>query len=278
MLKARLLGFALTIAVAASAAVAQGLPLICDGFILLGMGVMIWRAFELVAARTSFGTLRFGFHGTDGAAFKAYVVGPMLNILTLGLFVPITTRWGAVYLFNNLRLGDLEFQAAPSLRRLYRAWLVCAGLFLVLAFPACNAFLSVPRIAEALLRDADSGAFIVCVLLAGLYVILNICSIIYCVLVRNVIWSSVTLGPGHRLRSRLSVPFYLWLVASNGILRLVSLGLLSPWASVRYNRYIASRTEIAFQSDRTVIEAQPSPAGSLWAAEYLRMRLLLPSV
>ena len=76
--------------------------------------------------------------------------------------------------------------------------------------------------------------FLVFVLTGGFYRALS----------RNIMVNALRLQGGVRFRSQISGMGLAWIIVSNLVLSIVTLGLLVPWAQVRQYRYLARNTEI----------------------------------
>ena len=55
--------------------------------------------------------------------------------------------------------------------------------------------------------------------------------------VANLVWNNITLDGGHRFESSLKLGRMAWIIFSNMVVILLSLGLMIPWARVRMVRY-----------------------------------------
>ena len=66
----------------------------------------------------------------------------------------------------------------------------------------------------------------------------------YRALTRNIMVNALRLQGGVRFRSQISGLALAWIIVSNLILSVITIGLLVPWAQVRQYRYLAQNTEI----------------------------------
>ena len=69
---------------------------------------------------------------------------------------------------------------------------------------------------------------------------------IYQALIRNVVYNNTTLTGGHALRSNVNAVHLFWIVLSNLLVVITTLGLMLPWAQVRMAHYLADHTGIEF--------------------------------
>ncbi len=64
----------------------------------------------------------------------------------------------------------------------------------------------------------------------------------------NLMWQFTRFGP-HRFESTLRARDVIWIYFSNGLLIVLSLGLMVPWAMVRLARYRAKHFSVLVQGD-----------------------------
>jgi uncharacterized membrane protein YjgN (DUF898 family) len=68
-------------------------------------------------------------------------------------------------------------------------------------------------------------------------------AVLFKAMVRNIVYNAATLDGRHRFRSSVVPLRVLWIAASNGLLVILSFGLMLPWAQIRLARYFAATTE-----------------------------------
>ena len=84
----------------------------------------------------------------------------------------------------------------------------------------------------------------------------------YRALTRNIIVGALRLQGGIRFRSHVSGIGLAWIIVSNLILTVATLGLLMPWAQVRQYRYLTANTEIRPIADMQSFVDRQTRAGS----------------
>ena len=215
---------------------------------------LVWRGIRFSARVTSYRNLRFDFTGRYGGALRAFVIGPFLAFLTLGILAPLASRWHYTYLFDNLRYGGKRFLSDPRIGDLYRVWFVPA--LLMAAF-----YVIVPLALVFLARGGDwfvdsewtgnelSIQVLIFLVMFGLVITSGVCGIIYTVGARNVALNATWFERKHELRSNLGRRRYLWIAATNLVATLATFGLLRPWAAVRLTRYVAGQTGLLAVGD-----------------------------
>ena len=75
----------------------------------------------------------------------------------------------------------------------------------------------------------------------------------------------------HRLRSDLSPVRFAWIVISNVVVTLLTLGLMRPWAAVREAAYIAEHTAIRIEGEIGEVFTDFQATGAAVASEYMSM-------
>ena len=178
-----------------------------------------------MARRHSFGAARFSAAGSLASYY-----GAGFKTVLLGLFFCALVATGAFFL-----LGD-------SLAALTRSQMSVDDLERAMEGPqAISIIYAVPLI-----------IFFLFIITGGYYRALT----------RNIIIGSLRLQGGVRFRSHVSGIGLAWIILSNLVLSIATLGLLMPWAQVRQYRYLTSNTEIRPIADMQSFVDRQSRAGS----------------
>jgi uncharacterized membrane protein YjgN (DUF898 family) len=114
-------------------------------------------------------------------------------------------------------------------------------------------------------RPADPR--VVLTVVGCVYLIIIVLSVsvgpVFRALITNLIWSNTRLGE-HRIECTLSPWMLIWLSVSNFVAVIVSFGLLTPWAQVRWMRYERSCIRLLPASDLGEFEAAaPEAVGAV---------------
>ncbi len=233
---------------------------------------LIVRALRFNARMSSWSNVRFGFDGSAGQAFLVHYLLPVATALTFFLMWPFATRAKQRFSANGHRLGSSRFSFESGIGPFYRAFAI-AGLCmlcLMLAFSLAVRIsdLDIGAILDAHITDELIALYTV-LIYAAIFAVFVPVGLIYSALVRNVVFNNTTLGIGHRFQSSLHAGHYIWIILSNMLVSLVTLGLMLPWAHVRMARYMASVTTLlpkgsldGFQGE---IEAGGSAIGDAYA-------------
>ncbi|MCV9962896.1 YjgN family protein [Pararhizobium sp. BT-229] len=238
---------------------------------------LIMRGLRFSARVTSYRNVRFDFKGRMGGAFVAFMAGPVMAFLSLGILAPLASRWMYRYIGNNLRYGGRSFATDPRLGPIYKTWFLSALIVVLgMLIVAVVAFANLPVIA-ALIDDADAlspdsrTSFIVLAVAGYLAVVLSfgIAALFYRAGVRNIAWSATVFDGRHPVQSDLSRGRYVWIALSNVVVTVLTLGLMRPWAAVRMARYVNEHTAICFDGDVGEILAAVEQEGTAVGAEFM---------
>ena len=215
-------------------------------FGLSGFGIHRARRYRL--SRTRWRGIRAGLSGQSWRFAWTYLWTMLLVPVTLGWIVP----WRAVRLqkalFDETRFGDMAFAftgcAGPLYRRFWVVWLAAvvllvgalAAVFSVIGFDMVRG-MPRPRLLTGAAM-AQSGAIVFVALLA-----FTVIRAWYTTRVLNY-FAEQTRFQDSAFTLQAGVGSFVWLTASNYLIRVLSLGFLSPIAEARSTRYIVDRLAI----------------------------------
>lgn len=271
---------------------------------LVGLPWLINKALAFNARMTSYRNVHFSFQGTYGRAFWVFVVLPVVPLIlfaaiggviyaigfdfeanpstealialfsTVGiailaylLFIPYISKKTNTYIAECTRFGTAKFEADISLTPLYRnlglAVLIAFGPFLLFVAVAVSWF-----VAGA--PDFDEGATLGIAQITTIlvYVSFLVGFLVYAAGIRNIAFNATTIEGGHSLHSNLSRLRYAWIMITNLLGSIVTIGLLIPWAATRKWHYLADNSAVTSPGlDQFV--ADQEALGNVAAAEYL---------
>lgn len=220
------------------------------------------------AQMTSYRNIRFSFHGAYFAGLGAFVLMPLLALASVGLLAPVSSAFRANYVGSRLRFGTAWFDTDMPLGRLYgNLGVVTVFLVAAIVLTFCSLFIVSSQITGV--DSDDKGAALAVIFIIATYLSFTLIFYAYRAGVRNIAFGSTTLEGGHRLFSTLSRRRYLWIMVSNALMVLCTLGLLWPVASVRHWRYLAESTQFLAAGSLDGFVGRESRNSSVAAAEYL---------
>jgi len=219
---------------------------------LLVMPWLIVSSLRFNARNTSYRNVRFNFTGKTWGAAKAYILWPALGIFTGGLLMPLARRVRDYFYINHHTFGGRHFETEFTGWQIYSRFLIGLALGIGYMVAASIAFGAVfAAIGPHPKPNPNDVAF-----MAPLFVMVALVEIGFIgigiavmAMIYNLALGHTVLDGRHRLRCRLN-PFVLaWIVITNMILTLVTIGIYYPWAQVRYTRYFLKRLALEATSD-----------------------------
>lgn len=259
ILKGRLIGVALLTAYTVAGFISFQVSIAAFLALSLLLPFIFVQALRFNAVNSAWRGIRFGFDGRIVPAYLTYLLFPILGVLTLGLALP----W-ALYRINRFQIDNHRFGATASRTTagpggfysivlvslaafiaLFFVSMIAIGLYMFVTFP--------PEFFEPFATELeDTGDDVVVVpgmstlILAGVliyFVILLlffVAGLLYEALRFRLVFNNIELAD-NQLRNNLSAGGYYWILLSNMLLTIVTLGFFTPWARVRRARYALSR-------------------------------------
>lgn len=230
ILKGRAVAFVLLMALS----VAEKAGPVAHGLALLALVPLVpWlavRAFRFRAHNTSYRGLRFSFHGTYRQALSTFVGFGLLTLLSLGLLFPLWLQRQKRFVLDNLRYGSAPFTCTAT----------SGSFFAIFLKPLLGGAVLVAALVFLVRQLGDSAAAMVPLLLMATVLGFQLLFMPYVIVgMANLVWNHTRLAD-HGFASRLRVLPYFFLVATNWLATICTLGLFWPWAKVRLARYRAA--------------------------------------
>lgn len=233
--------------------------LITGAALLFGLPFVLNRSVRFNARNVAWRDVRFGWQGSFGMAFLVWLVYPLLSLLTLGLAQPLAARALRRHYAENHSFGGADFSADLGLGSFYVALLKAATFSIILA-----ALLIVPTVALAYASLATifqgvTSSDEVMLLLAflspeqqgllvlpfiAIFLAFYIAGKYYFALVRHIMINHLRLKGGIRFQSKLSAFKYAFVILSNLLINIMTLGFAHPFTVVRHYRYLVQSIEI----------------------------------
>ena len=195
---------------------------------------LIVRSAMFNARNSSWANVRFNFDGKVSTAAKVYLLYPILVALTLYTTFPFLTRAMNRFGINGHTLGKTRFHFDSKIGTFYKAFLAP----FVLGIGGLVAFYLV-TVDPVTMVPSPTKLFIGYLILLPALVIGGV---IYQAIIRNHIYAHTRLG-NHEFQSSVTVLGLLGLIIGNLLIVMLSLGLLLPWAQVRFASYMAKNTQ-----------------------------------
>lgn len=279
ILKGRIIVFVLFVAYNLTANLA---PEVAGGLTLILAIVLPWlinKGLSFNARMTSYRNVRFGFEGSYWKALLSLVILPFVGFLSLGLLLPLSTQQQAKYIYSNHSFGDAKFKTHFSLKPLYKALLISAvllfGSLLVIGLVVAGTtgiFAAIESLDEEIFSD-PANIFVFLPFIIALYLAMILTFIMpyiyYSVRSFNLAINHLTLDEKHKFGSNVEVPKYAWILVSNLIVTLLTLGLMAPWAHVRKMKYLAAHFFILPEGSLDEFVDRKRSEGNVASSEYM---------
>ena len=217
-------------------------------FFLFAIPWLVMSSLRFNARNSSYRNIRFNFTGTYGGAFGAYIGWPLLAAITLFTTYPLARRARDQYNVNNHTFGGKYFYAEIPGAAMYGIYVIALLMFLGL--------LMVAGLLYAVLHlqplDQKNPATVVPLVLifGGVYAFSMLFLTTFVgTKVFNLVARSTVLAERFQFESTMSPLYMTWLMFSNLLLTLATLGLFYPWAKVSVARYHAERLAVSGPAD-----------------------------
>lgn len=245
ILKGRIIAFVLLLAYTLAGKLNPFLGLGIALVVAVAMPWLIVRSLRFRLYNSSYRGLRFSFVGSDRDAYRVFLINPILTGLSLYLLAPYAHQRIKQYQHNNSKFGDTFFNFDTSVRSFYGIYLKALGLLLLLG-------------ALAGIFVAAKFTFMLFLLpFAFLFI-----AAYFAVSLPNLIWNATRLGE-YPFFSRLELGPYLWIGFTNLLGIILTLGLFTPFATVRMMRYKLEHMGMVVQGDLSeFIAGQAQPTGA----------------
>ena len=238
--------------------------------LMLALPWLANRSLRFNARMTSFRNVRFDFSGTYGKSLLAFVLFPLLGLLSLGLLQPFATRYSGRYLAANYSYGGAKLESDPQLKKLYKGFFQAITIillpFVVLLAIVAQHDWDLERL--ILIADAGATGWLIDLSPFALIIALYLAFFHYRAVARNSILGSLSISGVHQLKSEISGFRLAWIVLSNSFLTLSSFGLLQPWGAVRRWRYETESLQLIPGGSLDEFIGKIQPAEGVIGSEY----------
>ena len=180
---------------------------------------------------SKFGNSRFFFSGSTLEAYKLFFLGLIISVFSMGLFFPVMIWFYKRYIIDHLYVGQLKFKLNNSWSNYMSAVLIPVGIYYALIM-ACLIFMVFGVASHVTLLQASSVYLFSAAMLFGMVFIVPL------VQARIFIttWNNTTVGIS-QFKTDCDQWRYAWIVATNWIVKICTIGLMTPWAEIRLYRY-----------------------------------------
>lgn len=252
ILKGRIVAVLLFLAYTLAGNVSPLLGLASFAILAIVMPWLIVRSLRFQLHNSSYRGLRFAFDGDDRGAYRVFLFYPLLTAMTLYLMAPFAHQQIKQYQHRSSRFGATYFSFTAGAGSFYAIYLKLFGMlpgFFILTFLAIYQRSPVMYVLPLLF----------------LFIIAY-----PAVKLPNLIWSATGIAR-HRFYSRMEVLPYLWIMITNLLGIICTLGLYSPYATVRMIRYKLDHMGLNAQGELSDFVAGQTQAATALGEEMSTM-------
>lgn len=235
ILKGRLIAFALF---SSYVIVGKFMPLIglaIGLLIALVMPYLLVLSFRFRLYNSSYRGLRFSFVGSVKTAYEKFLALPIATVISLYLLAPLAHQRIKAYQHNNSRFGQTPFSFKVGAGSFYKVY-----FFTFLQFILIIGMFIFGAVSMSMGNKESPSKNVMIGIFVAVYFLLIAASLLiipyFISRIQNLIWNNTKLGE-HRFRSTLSARGLAWIIISNFILIVLTLGLFKPFADIRLARY-----------------------------------------
>jgi uncharacterized membrane protein YjgN (DUF898 family) len=214
---------------------------------------LVVRSRMFNSRNSSYRNIHFSFYPDYGKAYRVYAWLPILTPFTLGLLAPYVIYRQRKFMVENTSYGMTPFSFTAT-----------AGDFYKLIGKIVLVFVAVIAVIWIIMHSLGGQELIGAARTTGnvkgklsalaLMPMLSFMLIYFCVgiyaqtALANITWNSTIVGDNN-FRSTLRARDMIWLYISSALAIVCSLGLLTPWATVRLARYRFGRLALMTKGD-----------------------------
>ncbi|WP_348721210.1 YjgN family protein [uncultured Candidatus Puniceispirillum sp.] len=241
---------------------ADGVPYVQEGLSALFVLVYPWALTKSIyfnARNLAWRDVSFDWKGGYFGAAWYFFLFPVIAVLSFGLLLPVMSCKARQYIVNNYRFGKTSFEADLDIGSFYKVavqallafifMLILVGVFsfciLVMIFGYQTGDTLFDNLMLFTAYDLGNMSSYLLYLIPLLFLATFYATgAFYHALTRNIMINKLKLHGGIKFRSELSGTKLAWIIISNNLVTLLSLGLLWPWAQVRRYRYMVESTQL----------------------------------
>lgn len=229
ILKGRLIAIAVF---AAYTIISQSYPIV--GIVLalvftLAIPYFVIQSIAFSRRMTAYRNIQFRFNASYGEAFMAFIIWPILGVLSIGILYPLAIVKTVKFMVNNSSYGTTKFNFSGTYSDYGIIFLTMIGVGLVLGLPVWGIGFMVPALAPILP-------------LVSLLIYLGL-GIYFMTQTYNLFFNKVSLND-HTFNGSFDMISLAKVIITNIFLIVVTLGLYLPAAKVRMVKYVANHVSM----------------------------------
>ena len=201
------------------------------GVVILFLAVpwLIRATIRFNARNSKFGNARFYFSGSNKEAYWVFLKCIVINLLTLGLFFPVVVWMYKRYCLDHLYAGQLKFKLNADWPAYMRAMYIPVFLFIGILVGAGLVLAFAGQLSS---NPAQLIWLFLAIYLLGLFFVWPLMS----ARIFITTWNNTSISRSV-FKTDCGQWHYAWIMVTNWIVKVLSLGLMTPWAAIRLYRY-----------------------------------------
>ena len=237
ILKGRIIAFIMLVFVAIFTTVEPISSVILYPALFFLLPWILNNSIRFSARMTSYRNIRFNWKGTYWRTFWYLVIAPIFSLFSLGLLTPLISKSYYQYFARSHTFGTTSFIATPKVGDFYLAYILAGVLPTVLLGSATYFIFFIAGFSYL------SNAIWVTVPVM-IYAFIFSMTFFYSAMCRNLMVRSLKIEGILDFESQINPVKFAWILISNLVLSILSLGLLVPWSKVRSYKYLSSVTMV----------------------------------
>lgn len=239
ILKGRLVAVAFFAAYNVAFSISSLLGFAMLGILVLVMPWLLWKSMQFKLYNSSYRGIRFGFRGTLGKVYFVFLLLPIFAMFTLYLLAPFAHQRLKKFQHGESRFGATHFSFHAGPGKFYKTYLI--GFFILFTGVAAIGFAfggaMAGLFAAGVGKKADPATFAAAmVFIFALYTWIFLCFPLFLTMIQNLIWNNTRLA-GHQFSSEMKWTRMTFIMVTNIIGIILTLGLFIPFAQIRSMKY-----------------------------------------
>ena len=204
---------------------------------------LVWKSLQFKLYNTSYRGIRFGFGGSAKQAYLYFLLLPVLNAFTLGLLTPFLHQRLKRFQHTESRFGTAHFSFDATVGSFYKTYLLffailVTGLVVLIVVGFGSVFASFAANAN---DPAKVGSLLMA--MGAIYLWMFTILPLFLTMIQNLIWNHTRLQQ-HQFQSQLTWGRTTFIMLTNLLGIVVTLGLFTPFAHVRWLKYRLEATAL----------------------------------
>ena len=204
---------------------------------------LVWKSLQFKLYNTSYRGIRFGFDGSAKQAYKYFLWLPILNAFTGGLMTPFLHQRLKRFQHTESRFGSAHFSFDASVGSFYKTYLLffailVTGLVVLIVVGFGSVFASFAANAN---DPAKVGSLLMA--MGAIYLWMFTILPLFLTMIQNLIWNHTRLQQ-HQFQSQLTWGRTTFIMLTNLLGIVITLGLFTPFAHVRLLKYRLEATAL----------------------------------